>query len=375
MKKILSFLLVLASSFGLTGSVFAQSSETIVYVAEVVDAAEIQSYSKEDNKNNQAVTLAFERKDGNNFKQERIENVEFLFPNLQFKKPLRIGDQVIIETDKDFKPNSPIKFVSVYRQNNLLIWAIILIGLFLLVAGFRANLKYIIIFFVYIVSGIIVLYFYRQTTYITFGLLFVWQVLATFVFGLRIYQKKLPALILSIGVLGSQFLSMFLVLIMNNINIFDLSFFDLFFSTVDDAREVMMYIFAVISTFPISTIFAEQVISESIKFRKEKPEKSRVDLVKHTTSQALKSMNIIFMTFFGFFFAIAISVIALGSGSTIMLEALNNSAMSQILSVGFLIMFNILVFIPLISGFAALLIGGLETHKLITDRNLKQLEL
>jgi hypothetical protein len=351
-----------------------EPKQTKVYIATVVDASEINDFSKENEANRQTVTLEIEVQTTSGEKRlDRVETI-FDFPNNQFKKPLKIGDQVLIESATELNP-AQISFISYYRQNNLLIWAIILFGLFLTVSGFKNNVKYIQILFIFIVSSSIVLLLYRQNTYITFGLLFAWQILATFLFAYRIFARKIPSLILTLSVFGNQLLAMILTFVMNNINIFDIGLFDIFFPTVNDAREVMMYIFSVLVIYPITVIFAEQVLNESIKKKREEANITKIELVKFLTKSNLRALNQIYLTFFGVFAAVFICVLALASTESIFILAVNSSTLSQFISLGFLILFSILVFIPLISSVTGILLGRVETHELVTDRNLKQLEL
>lgn len=345
-----------------------------VYVANVADASEMNDYSKDNSANKQPVTLEVEVQTSSGVRLDRRE-VIFVFPNEQFKKPLKVGDQVLIESTSDFAPNAPITFISYYRQNNLIIWTVILLGLFLTVSGFKNNIKYSQVLIIFIVSSLIVLFFYRKSTYLTFGLLFTWQILATFAFAYRIFAKRIPSLILTLSVFGNQILAIILTFVMNNINIFDTGLFDIFFASTNDAREVMVYVFAVLVTYPISVIFAEQVLTESIKKKREENNISKMELMKYLAKSNLRSLNHIYLTFFGLFGAIFIGVVAIASNESIMLKAANSSSVSQILSIGFLILFNILIFIPLVSAVTGIVLGRVETHELVTDRNLRQLEL
>jgi len=345
-----------------------------IYVATVFDANELSEFSKEDSANNQIVTLDIEVQTSSGIRQDRRE-VVFTFPNEQFKKPLKKGDQVLIESTADFGANAPINFISYYRQYNVIIWAVILLGLFLTVSGFKNNLKYLQVLGIFIVSSLIVLFFYRRNTYLTFSFLFIWQIIATFVFSYRIFTKRIPSLILTFSVFGSQIIAMILSFVMNSINIFDTGLFDVLFPTKSDAREVMIYVFAVLVTFPISVIFAEQVLTESIKKKREDNTITKMELMKYLAKINLKSLNHIYLTFFGLFGAIFISTLALASNESIMFQAVNSSSLTQILSVGFLILFNILIFIPIVSAVTGIILGRVETHELVTDRNLRQLEL
>jgi hypothetical protein len=346
--------------------------KTQFLVAEIVDAADLQQYSKTDASNTQMVTL--EIKDNSKSSTLRIDT-SFTFPTNQFKRPLKIGDKVIVELSGELSTDSTITIVSLYRQNNLLVWGFILIGLFILVAGFRANLKYFQIFLITIVSGVIVLIFYHKSTYLTFGLLFLWQFVATVWFSFRIFQKRTPALVLCLGLLGNQLLAMGLIFVMKNINIFDIGFFELFFPSIHDAREVMMYVFAVLVLYPIAVVFAEQVISESIKKKREENDILKIKLIRYVSRSALKGLNNLFLTFFGLFFAIFVCVMAIASYEKTVFTVVNSAALSQMLSVGFLILFDLLIFIPLISFMSGMWLGTLESHQLVTDKNLRQLEL
>lgn len=343
-----------------------------IYIADIVDAADISKFSPKDFSNIQQVSIAIKSgpKSGT-----RIEDVSFTFPNSQFKRPLKVGDAVIVETTNNSISNSNIRIISFYRQNNILVWALILIGLFILVSGLRSNLRYLFIFIITIISGILVLVFYHTSTYLTFGLVFLWQVAATIWFAYGLFRKKTPAIILSLSVLGNQFLAMGLVFVMKNINIFDTGFFELFFQSANDAREVMMYVFAVLALYPISVVFAERVISESIKKKSEDNKILRINLIRYVSTSALRALNNIFLTFFGLFFAIFIGIIAITSSEGITFNIINSASVSQILSVGFLILFNVLIFIPVISFISGMWLGTLESHELVTDKNVKQLEL
>lgn len=348
-----------------------EKTETKIYVATVEDARDVGNYDKDNLSNSQEVELSIETND----QGAQTRDATFVFPNEQFKKPLKRGDQVLIESTADLAAGSPITFVSYYRQNNLLIWCIILVGLFFLVSGFKNNLRYLQIFIIFVVSGIIVLAFYRNNTYLTFGLLFGWQILATYIFAYLIFRKRIPSTILTVSVFLNQLLAMILVFIMSNINIFDIGLFDIFFPAISDAREVMIYVFAVMITFPITVIFAEQVISESIKKKREDSEITKIELMKYLARTTLKLLNYIFLTFFGLFFSVFVGVLAIASKESVFIQAANSSFLTQILSIGFLMLFNLVIFIPLISAITGLILGRFETHELVTDRNLKQLEL
>lgn len=349
-------------------------AETKVFIATVIDAGEIDEIQKTKDSNQQPITLSVDVETSSGIRNDRIDTI-FTFPNSQFKKPLLIGDQILIESTKDLTPESPISFISYYRQNNIIIWSIILLCLFLIVSGFKNNLKYIQIFLIFLVSGLIVLFFYRRSTYLTFGLLFLWQIFATYLFAFRIFTRKVPSIILTMSVFINQILALVLAFAMTNINLFDTGLFDVFFPTINNAREVMIYIFAVIVTYPISVVFAEQVITESIRKKREDNDITKINLMKHLARSALKSLNYIFLTFFGLFFAIFVSVIALGSNEDYLIQSVNSSSLSQMLSIGFLILFSILIFIPLVSAATGVFLGRLESHELVTDINLKQLEL
>ncbi len=382
-KKLLAVFAVLIgfSIVPVFGSASAQTTPTTetqtviqgtnIYVAIVLDAREITDYSRENLSNRQEVELSIDTKDQGDQKRDAT----FIFPNEQFKKPLKRGDSVLIESTNDLAPGSAIIFISYYRQNNLLIWTILLFGLFLIVSGFKNNIKYLQIFFIFLASGVIVLTLYRNNTYLTFGLLFGWQILATYLFAYRIFTKKIPSTILTVSVFLNQILAMIIAFIMSNIQIFDIGLFDLFFPAISDAREVMMYIFAVMITYPITVVIAEQVISESIKKKREDSEITKIDLMKYLSRTTLKLVNYLFLTFFGLFFSIFVGVVAIASKEGIFLEAANSSFLTQVLSIGFLMLFNLIIFIPLISAITGLILGRFETHELVTDRNLKQLEL
>lgn len=351
-----------------------QVAETKLFIANVVDASDMGKYAKENDSNRQSVTLSIDVETSSGTRTDRVDTV-FVFPNEQFKRPLKIGDQVLIESTKEFSPSSPITFVSYYRQNNLLIWSVLLMGLFLIVAGFKTNLKYLIIFVMTIVSGAIVITFYRTNTYLTFGLVFLWQIVSTFAFAYRIFSKRLPSILLSTSVIAGQFIALLLVFVMNNINIFDLGFFDIFFPTINDAREVMIYVFAMIVTFPTSVVIAEQIISESIKIKREQAEITKIKLIGALSKSSLKTLNYIFLTFYGVFLGIFTGVVALATKEYVFLQALNSTVLSQFLSIGFLILFELLVLVPAMSALVGVVLGNVETHELVTDKNLRQLEL
>ena len=385
-KKLLSTFFLICSFFCLFGNftILAQDPtptptevqteenvETQIYIATVEDAREVIDYSKSNLSNSQEVELSIETTDQGSQKRDAT----FVFPNEQFKKPLKRGDQVLIESTSDLAAGSNITFISYYRQNNLIIWSIILLGLFLLVSGFKSNLRYIQIFLIFLVSGIIVLSFYRNNTYLTFGLLFAWQIGATYLFAYRIFRKRIPSTILTLSVFVNQLIAMCLVFIMSSINIFDTGLFDIFFPAISDAREVMIYVFAVMLTYPITVVFAEQVISESIKKKREDSEITKIELMKYLSRSTLKLLNYIFLAFFGLFFAILVGVLAIASKDNIVIQSANSSFLTQMLSIGFLMLFNLVIFIPLISAITGLILGRFETHELVTDRNLKQLEL
>jgi hypothetical protein len=348
-----------------------ESTATQVFIATVTDAREISDYSKVTLSNRQEVELSIQSTELG----EQIRDAVFVFPNEQFKKPLKVGDQVLIETLSDLSSGADIVFISYYRQNALLVWTIILISFFLIVSGFKNNIRYIQVFLIFIVSGLIVLLFYKENTFLTFGLLFFWQLLATYFFAYRIFTKRIPSFILTFSVFINQLISMILAFVMSNIYIFDFGVFDVFFSTINDAREVLVYIFAVMITYPITVIFAEQVISESIRKKREESDITKIDLMKYLSKSNLKLLNYIFLTFFGLFFSVFISVVAIASSDDLLFIAANSSFLSQVISIGFLMLFNLVIFIPLISAITGLVLGRLETHELVTDRNLRQLEL
>jgi hypothetical protein len=348
------------------------NQKTTIYVAEVVDAAELNDYLKIDSSNRQMVTL--EIRDQAKNSTLRIDTA-LVFPNYQFKRPLKLGDKVLVEATGELSSNSEIAIISMYRQNNLLVWAFILMGLFILVAGFRTNLKYFQIFVMTVISGVIVLFFYHRNTFLTFGVLFFWQLLATVWFAYSVFRKKTPAIVLTLAVVGNQLLAMALVFIMKNINIFDIGFFELFFPSIHDAREVMMYVLAVLVLFPIAVVFSEQIISESIKKKREENDILKINLIRYVSRSGLKGLNNLFLTFFGLFFAIFVGVISIASREKTALIVANSAALSQMLSVGFLILFDLLIFIPLVSFLSGMWLGRMESHQLVTDRNLRQLEL
>lgn len=342
-----------------------------IYIANVADALPLSSYSYYDLSNRQLLTLEITNGD----KIGTRIDTNLIFPNPQFKAPLKVGDKVLIGTGDDITNGQDIKILSHYRQNNLLIWAFILMGLFMIISGFKANIKYFQIFIITLISGAIVLFFYHRNTYITFIGLFLWQICATIWFAFRIFKKRIPALVLSMSVIANELLAMLLIFIMKSINIFDTGFFELFSNSITDARKVMIYIFALIVVYPITVVFAEQIVSEAIKKKREENDILRIALIRHVSKYTLKTLNNIFLTFFGLFFAIFISVVAIASSENLSLQVLNSSSLSQILSAGFLILFSLLVFIPLVSFVTGMWLGKYESHELVTDQNLRQLEL
>jgi hypothetical protein len=342
-----------------------------IYVAEVVDAEEIEKASLVNASNSQMLTLRLVGSDKNGVEVETA----LIFPTTQFKSPLRVGDKVLIESIGDLGPNSKINLLSKYRQNNLLIWAFMLVGLLTLVSGFRANIKYFQIFIISAIGGLMVLFLYHRNTYLTFLSLFAWFALATLWFAFRVFKKRIPSLVLVFCVVANLILSMGLVFIMKNISLFDTSFFELFFTISYNARQVMIYLFPIMVVYPMSVVFAEQIISESIKKKKEESDILKINMIQHISRSALKNLNTIFLTFFGLFFAIFVGVIAIASRENLVFQVINSSSLSQILSVGFLILFNLLIFVPLVSFAVGMWLGRFEAHELITDQNLKQLEL
>lgn len=348
--------------------------DTKIFIATVVDAAEVKEVSKTKESNSQLVTLEVDVETPAGIRKDSIETT-FVFPNAQFKKPLVVGDKVLIESTQYLTPGSPITFVSYYRQDNMFIWAIILLGLFFIVSGARNNLKFFQILLIFLVSGLIVIFFYRRSTYLTFGGLFLWQIIGTYFYAYRTFLKKIPAVILTLSIFINQLLAVAITFAMQNINLFDAALFDLFFNTINDARLVMIYVFTIIVTYPISVVFAEQMLKEGIRKKKEDSYISKINLMRHLASVTIKSLNYIFLTFFGLFFGIFVSVIALGSNEGYFLQAVNNSSLSQILSMGFLILFNIVVFVPMVSALVGIFLGRVEPHEIVTDQNLRQLEL
>ncbi len=348
--------------------------DTKIFIATVVDAAKVENISKTKESNTQLVTLEVDVETPAGMRKDSIETT-FVFPNAQFKRPLAVGDKVLIESTQYLTPGSPITFITYYRQDNMFIWAIILLGLFFIVSGARNNLKFFQVLLIFLVSGLIVIFFYRRSTYLTFGGLILWQIIATYFYAYRTFLKKLPAVILTLSIFVNQVLAIAITFAMQSINLFDAGLFDLFFNTINDARLVMIYVFTVIVNYPISIVFAEQILKEGIKKKKEDPYILKINLMKYLASMTIKSLNYIFLTFFGLFFGIFVSVIALGSNEGYFLQAVNNSSLSQILSIGFFILFDILVFVPMVSAFVGVFLGRVEPHEILTDQNLKQLEL
>lgn len=355
----------------------ANTSENLkpkIFLATVIDAEIIRDINKNPNSNKQMVMLSVEVETPNGIRNDNIE-VLFTFPNKEFKKPLVIGDRLLVESTPNLEADKMFNFVSYYRQNNLVVWVFILIGIFLVLSGFKSNLKYIIVFLIFFVSGLLVLFLYHKNTFLLFASLFAWQLLASYLFAYRIFHKTLPSIILTTTIFVNQIISMLIVLIMDSINIFDIGVFDLFFETIRDARIVMVYVFAILVTYPVSIIFAQQILTECIKLKKEHPDITKSSLVKHSMKVALKTLNYIFLTIFGLFFSVFVAVVALASNENYYIQIINSSSLSRFLAVGFLVLFNLLIYIPLISAASGIFLGRLATHKLITDKNIENFEI
>jgi hypothetical protein len=342
-----------------------------VYIAKVIEAEKLKKISYADLSNTQLLEIELESKSKLGL---RIET-SLSFPNPQFKYPLKVGDRILIESDNDLTSNSQVALIGFYRQNNLLVLSFILIGLFTLLAGFKTNIKYFKIFIITLISGAIALYFYHKNTYITFVGIFVWQLLATTVFSYQIFKKRFPAILLSLSVLINLLLAIGIVFILQSINLFDSGFFDLFVASRLKARPLMIFLFPLLLIYPISVILAEQIISESIKKKRDDNDILKINLIRHVTKIGIRTLNNIFLTFFGLFFAIFVCTLAIASQEGVQFTVLNSASLSQIISVGFLILFNLMVFIPLVSFITGMWLGSFDTHELVTDRNVRQLEL
>lgn len=352
-------------------AVIKENDKRRIVIAEVSDAEEVVKPSLIVGGNTQMLTLKIV---SGEHKDTLVETL-LTFPSTQFKSPLKVGDKVLLEVVGDIAPTPRVNLLSKYRQNNLLVWSFMLVGLFILIAGFRSNIKYFQIFLISLVAGLIVLFLYHRNTYLTFGLLFVWLILATMWFAFNVFRKKLPALVLAFSIFGNLILAMLLVFIMKSIDIFDIGLFELFLSTSYEARQVMIYLFSILMIYPLTVVFAEQIISESIKKKKEESDILKMTMIQYISRSAIKNLNTIFLTFFGIFFAIFVGVIAIASKEDLVFQVINSAALSQILSLGFLVLFNLLIFVPLVSFAVGMWLGKLEAHELITDRNVKQLEL
>jgi hypothetical protein len=383
-KSILLLILFIAFSFALTPAiaegptpetvkptaVIRNDSPTKVYIAEVSDAAEMSQYSKVDYANSQPVTITIQSGD----KIGTIIDTFFTFPNPQFQEPLKTGEKVLVGSVNQIS-QSDLLFISKYRQNNLLVWISIIIGLFLLVSGFRTNLKYLQIFLIVVVSGIIAVTLYHQNTYLVFGAIFGWQLIATIFFSYRIFRSRAPSIILSLSLLINQFIVLGIIFIMKSIQLYDVGFFDLFFSSSYDARSVMIYIVGILALYPITVVFAEQIISDSIKKKREENDILRIRLVQFASKSSLKSLTNIYLTLFGMFFSVFAGVIAIASRENVTFQVINSASLSEFLSFGLLFILDLLIFVPIVAFIAGIWLGKLETHQLITDRNVRQLEL
>lgn len=349
----------------------AEELPDTVYVARVIDASVITDFSYTTEAQTQLLTVEIESDPKANTQVETSIDI----PNSQFKRPLRQGDRVLIATSGEITANSTVFLVSTYKQNSLLLWVFLLVGLFLIVAGFKSNIKYLQVFLIAIVSGAIVIIFYHRNTFIAFGGLFLWHVLASAIFTYNIFRSKIPTFVLAGSMVISQLVAMGIVFIMKSIDLFSTLLFETFVTSAYDAREVMLYIFALLISFPMSIVFGEQVISESIKKKRDEPDVLKINLIKFVSGSAIKGLNNIFLTLFGLFFSIFVAVVAIASRENVVFEVINSSSLTQILSVGFLMLFNLIIYIPLVSFVTGMWLGRLESHELVTDKNLKQLEL
>lgn len=342
-----------------------------VYIAKVIEAEKLKEVSYADLSNTQLLEIEVESKSKLGL---RIET-SLTFPNPQFKSPLKVGDRILIESDNDLTSTSQVALVGFYRQNNLIVLSFILLGLFTLLSGFKSNIKYFKIFLITLVSGAIAVYFYHRNTYITFGAIFAWQLITTTLFSYQIFRKRSPAILLSLSVLINLFLAIGIVFILQSINMFDSGFFDLFIASKIKARTLMIYLFPLLLMYPISVILAEQIISESIKKKREDNDILKINLIRHVAKIGIRTLNNIFLTFFGLFFTIFVCTLAISAQEGIQFTVLNSASLSQIISVGFLILFNLMIFIPLVSFITGMWLGNFDTHELVTDRNVRQLEL
>lgn len=342
-----------------------------VYIATITDAEPVENYSYNYLSNSQRLSV---RIDSGDKKGIQVDTV-LIFPNTQFKRPLKRNDQILIGLTGTEVSASSIILVSLYRQNNLAIWTLILIGIFLLISGFRANIKYLQIFLITILSSIIVLVFYHNSSLITLGGIILWQFIASTFIAFRIFRSRIPTFVLSGMVLLNQFIVLGIVYIMKSINLFDNGFFDIFINSGYDARNLMIYVLPLLIINPIALGLAEFVVGESIKKKMDDINISRIELIKHVSTSSIRFLNIIFLAFFAMYFAIFITVLAIPSKDEILTEVLNNASLSQFLSIGFIILFDLVIFVPLGALISGLLFGRVESHQLVTDRNLKQLEL
>lgn len=345
-------------------------ANTRIYTAQIIDASEVKNFTYTSLANTQLVTVELL---SGSVKGKKIDT-QLIFPNPQFKKPLKKGDKVVVEGPVRIDDNAKVSLLSLYKQNNILVWGFMLLGLFILVSGFRSNAKYLQILFITFISGFIVIYFYHRNTYIAIGGLILWQVLATYIFSYQIFKNKIPSIILTGSVFVNQLIAIALIFIMANINLIDSGLFDLFISSPYDAREVLIYILAILVVYPMTIVFAEQLISESIKKKREDNSILKINLIKYLTVTSLKLLNTVFLSLFGLFFAIFAAVISFASKTSISTNVINSSSMSQLLAIGFLILFDLLIFIPLVSFVSGMWLGRLESHELVTDQNLRQLD-
>jgi hypothetical protein len=381
MKKIyifLTFLLVLFTSinFTLINPVKAEeenvevNEEKSYYRARVIDAEQIEEYNPVLGANTQNIRINILTGPKKNLSLDST----FSFPNTQIKRPLKIGDIIIIETDKGFNRDESLRIIGLYKQNFLLIWTLILLGSFILISGFKRNKKFFLIFFLTILSGLIVIFTYRYDALRSLLLLVGFQLISMSIFTFQIFRKRTPSILFTGALVINQLLGALIVFVMETLNIFDSTFFHLFLNSEDSPNDLGIFIFSIIALFPISIFIADQIISESLKIKNEEPDITRIKLVKNISVKAINSLINIYLAFFGFFFAIFVMVIALSSNDeNLIFLTLNSNFLSQIMGMGFLIIIDTLVFIPIISLITGFWLGSIESHKIIDDKNIGRL--
>lgn len=387
MKKLSTFiiclaLLLLIPGLFLANSTFAQEEqideeiqnksveEKSYYRARVVDAQEIEEYNLTLDSNTQNIRLNILTGPKKNLSLD----AEFTFPTTQIKTPLKIGDILIIETDKDFNRDESLRIIGLYKQNFLLIWSLILLGSFILISGFKRNKKFFLIFFITILSGLMIIFLYRINHVQSLILLSIFQFLTIMLFTIQIFRKKTPSIIFTGGLIINQLLGALIVFVMQTLNIFDSTFFHLFLNSNQSPSELSIFIFSMIALFPITIFISDQVISESLKIKNEEPDITRIKLVRNISVKAINSLINIYLAFFGFFFAIFTMIIALSSNNDeLTFLTLNSNFLSQIMGMGFLIIIDTLIFIPIISLITGFWLGSIESHKIIDDKNIRRL--